>query len=86
VLFGAHLSGLGQGCQVSGVRKYRIPNTDLIETEGQHLLKTFGSGKPYSGQDLLIVRKKLLPKKWLHLTGILLRSIPAGEPFVRYKT
>ncbi len=26
------------------------------------------------------------PNKWLHLTGIPLRSIPAGEPDVRAET
>jgi len=43
-------------------------------------LKTCGSGKEPWGKGLFVEKGNKLPNKWLHLTGIPLRSIPAGEP------
>jgi len=43
--------------------------------------KTFGSDKAHWGKGLSADdRGNKLPNKRLHLTGIPLRSIPAGEP------
>jgi len=47
--------------------------------------KTFGSNKAHWGKGLSADdRGNKLPNKRLHLTGIPLRSIPAGELFVGF--
>jgi hypothetical protein len=42
--------------------------------------KTFGSDKAHWGKGLSADRGNKLPNQRLHLTGIPLRFIPAGEP------